>query len=275
MHAQASDVIVLRLGVMVSLRDYARIEVPGSDFSELLLFEGDLDRIDDKLSAEIKALWPPVEFVHAQEFMDFRGRRELVDLSSDDDGIRARSVGLVSEARDLARRLGPVPVVIHPGGIRHTIEDRERPAANLEESLRELGPSLLLLENMPWFYWLHKTDRMVSNLCVSVEDMERFVGLVDGLTLDICHGYLSKPEGDSGYCQRFMGRLGSAVKHLHASDAEAPDKEGLQIGEGEIDFSWLVGSDLPTVVEIWNGHENGGAGFRKGVERLRQMESCD
>jgi len=139
----------------------------------------------------------------------------------------------------------------------------------------ELGPAQLLLENMPWFYWLHKRDRMVSNLCVSVEDMERFAGLVSGLTLDACHGYLSRPEGDGSYCQRFMDRFGSAVRHLHVSDAAAPDREGLQIGEGEIDFSWLTGSDLPIVVEIWNGHENGAAGFRKGVERLRHMEACE
>lgn len=266
---------MLRLGVMVGLSDYADISVPGSNFSELLLFDGDLGRLGDEIVADLGRVWPPLEFVHVQEFFTYEGRRELVDLSSEDEGIRATSVEIVSKTRELARSLGPLPVVMHPGGIRRTTDGRDLLAANLERSLKELGPSQLLLENMPWFYWLHKKDRMVSSLCVSIDDMERFSSLVSGLTLDTCHGYLSRPEGDAGFCQRLMARLGGAVKHLHVSDAAVPDKEGLQIGEGEIDFSWLVGSKLPMVVEIWNGHENGAAGFKEGVERLRRLETCE
>jgi len=266
---------MLRLGVMVSIDDFSVMDVPGLSFNELLLFDGDLERVGERLASELGRLWPPVEFVHVQEFMTCNGSRQLVDLSSEDADVRSLSVEIVSRTRDFARLLGPVPVVMHPGGIRKTTADRGLLAANLGRSLDELGPTQLLLENMPWFYWLHKRDRMVSNLCVSVEDMERFAGKVSGLTLDTCHGYLSRPEGDPEYCQRFVGRFGGAVKHIHVSDAAVPDKEGLQIGEGEVDFSWLMGSGLPIVVEVWKGHEDGAAGFRTGVDRLRRMESCE
>lgn len=264
---------MFRLGVMVTLRDFADMIVPGLNFHELLLFDGDLVRIDEPLRQVLRSLWPPVEFVHVQEFVTVGGREELLDLSSDDERVRAESVEAVSRTREVARRLGPVPVVIHPGGVRPSTEDRERLSSNLERSLVELGPSLLLLENMPWYYWLRKSERLLSNLCVSVEDVERFSGLVEGLTLDVCHGYLSRPEGDASFCERFMARLGEKVSHLHVSDAKAPDSEGLQIGEGELDLMWLIGSSTPILVEIWKGHENGALGFRRGVERLRRMEA--
>ncbi len=265
---------MLRLGVMVSLRDYSEMDVPGSNLSELLLFEGDLESMTETQLSGLEAHWPPVEFVHTQEFVTVNGRRTLVDLSSEDEDVRAMSVDVVSRTRDLARSIGPVPVVIHPGGIRASLVGHEALSANLESSLRSLGPSHLLLENMPWYYWFDKSERMVSNLCVSVEDFERFGPLVSGFTLDLCHGYLSKAEGDAGYSQLFVSRYGSLVKHLHVSDAAVPDREGLQIGDGELDFSWLRGSTLPITLEVWNGHKDGGAGFRKAVEMLRRLEAC-
>jgi N-acetylneuraminate synthase len=68
-----------------------------------------------------------------------------------------------------------------------------------------------------------------------------------------------------------MERFGEKVMHVHASDAVAPDREGLQVGDGEVDFSVLMGMSVPVLVEIWNGHADGGAGFRVGIERLREM----
>ena len=68
-----------------------------------------------------------------------------------------------------------------------------------------------------------------------------------------------------------MSALGDRTMHVHASDAKIPDKEGLQIGDGEIDFSFLLDVGVPILVEVWNGHENRGEGFRTGIERLRSL----
>ncbi|MGQ9588571.1 MAG: sugar phosphate isomerase/epimerase family protein [Thermoplasmata archaeon] len=264
---------LLELGVMVSLTDFKRMEVPGASFSELLLFDGDLERItEQKIEAILHHAGHPVRFVHVQEFVAHNGRQELTDISSGSGRLRSLCVETVERTRDLAAELGGLQVVIHPGGIRRPSRDRFSLMSNLRRSLEELGPDKLLLENMPWYYWLRKSERMVSNICVSLEDMERFTDAVEGFTLDTCHGYLSKPEGDQAYCSRFLSRLGRATKHVHVSDARAPDQEGLQIGDGDIDFSFLRDVRVPVLVEIWKGHENGGAGFRLGIERLRTME---
>ena len=263
----------LKIGFMVSLRDYKSLSVPGADFSELLLFEGDFRSTGPMAMIEVLcAVRSPIQFVHTQEFVGFEGREELVDLSADDEALRTLSVDVVRRTRDLATVLGGVAVVIHPGGIRPELGDHGPLLRRLEQSLDELGPAMLLLENMPWYYWLRKDQRMVSNLCVTMEDFDVLSDKVEGFTLDTCHGYLSRPEGDHGFCPEFMERFGPRVKHVHASDATAPDTEGLQIGEGEFDFSFLKGIRVPVLVEIWKGHEDDGAGFKLGVERLRKLE---
>lgn len=257
---------------MVGLRDFKSLRVPGADFSELLLFDGDLQRIGFSDIQELRSASPKVEFAHAQEFVAFDGREEMVDLSSEDEELRRKSVRIVDGTRELAEKLGECHVVVHPGGIRRVLADHESLMACLERSLRELGPSRLLLENMPWYYWLRQGQRMVSNVCVSLADLSALCGLVDGFTLDICHGFLSRLEGDQEYCISAIERFGNQISHVHASDAFPPDKEGLQIGEGAIDFSFLRGVRAPILIEVWNGHAKGGHGFRVGIERLRSME---
>ena len=54
---------------------------------------------------------------------------------------------------------------------------------------------------------------------------------------------------------------------LHIVDVRGEDSEGLQIGEGDIDFISLAEElekyDPKTsfIPEIWQGHKNGGEGF--------------
>ena len=261
------------IGHMVTLNDFRILALPDSEFAELLLFDKDRERVTKELIKDLRdRARPEIRFVHTQEFVTYKGREVLLDLSAEEEGLRNESVMSVSHARELAASLGDVKVVVHPGGVHDQMKDRERLLTNLELSLSELGPSKLLLENMPWYYWHRKLGRMVANICVTIEDMNRFEQLVEGFTLDVCHGYLSRPEGNPEYWDEFLATLGRKTRHLHLSDARAPDKEGLQIGDGEIDFSILRRIDVPILVEIWKGHEQNGRGFKVGIERLRVLE---
>jgi N-acetylneuraminate synthase len=263
----------MKLGYMVSLRDVQSLSIDGSDFTELLLFGRDSEHVNpDLLMETLRRAIPPIEFVHAPEFISDRRGESLLDLSSENESLRKASLRAVKVARDIAATVGDAKVVVHPGGIRGSVGDREKLLSNLEMSLSKLGPSKLLLENMPWYYWNRRFGRMVANICITVEDMERLRPLVEGFALDLCHGHLSRPEGDPAYCEEFLSVFGKKVRHVHASDARAPDQEGLQIGEGEIDFSILRRIDVPILVEIWRGHEHNGKGFRLGIERLRALE---
>ena len=96
---------------------------------------------------------------------------------------------------------------------------------------------------------------------------------VEGFTLDVCHGNLSRCSGDSSYCSEFLAASGAKTHHLHVSDAKATDSEGVEIGEGAIAFMFLRDVKMPCLVEIWKGHEHNGRGFKQGIERLRALGS--
>ena len=74
----------------------------------------------------------------------------------------------------------------------------------------------------------------------------------------------------------FVEQVGPHTAHLHLADAKEVDGEGLQIGEGEIDWSALsekLMSVSPTasfITEIWQGHKNDGEGFWVALERLER-----
>ena len=254
---------------MVGLTDYSNMRIPGADFSELLLFNGDLHVIGKHIES-LRSAVPRIELVHVSEFMQYDASEVMVDLSSESEAVRTSSVDIVRRTREIARSLG-CAVVVHPGGIRSSRVDRSILLKNLKRSLADLGSENILIENMPWYYWYRKEQQMISNICVSIDDLMLVQDLVDGFTLDLCHGYLSRPEGDEGYNGRFIEAFGPDVMHIHASDAKAPDREGLQIGEGDVDFSILRGLEVPILVEVWNGHVNNGEGFKTGIARLSGM----
>ena len=77
------------LGTMVSADDYSSLAVDGSEFSELLLFNGDLERLPfGNVTDRLVKANPPIRYVHVQEFINHDGAEEFVDLSSEDETIR-------------------------------------------------------------------------------------------------------------------------------------------------------------------------------------------
>ena len=72
----------------------------------------------------------------------------------------------------------------------------------------------------------------------------------------------------------YTKKLSPYVKHYHIADAYGVDGEGLQIGEGTVDFknilnvikkSKTIQSFIP---EIWQGHKNNGEGFWIALKEL-------
>ena len=72
----------------------------------------------------------------------------------------------------------------------------------------------------------------------------------------------------------FSQKVAQYTAHLHLGDAKGFNGEGLQIGDGEIDFHRLatIFDDLcpnaSFIPEIWQGHKNGGEGFWLALEKL-------
>src|SRR5439155_14041948 len=73
----------------------------------------------------------------------------------------------------------------------------------------------------------------------------------------------------------FATAVAPFVRHLHFSDGAGTSGEGLQIGDGAVNFVALLPVLLesqPTVIpEIWMGHHENGLAFRAALERLTEI----
>ncbi len=212
----------------------------------------------------------------------------LLDLASADETYRKRSVSELQRVVELTKSMLPYfgkarrpLVIVSVGGF-----TEHQPLASDEkwdfhqrvaQSLSELDAKdvEILPQTLPPFPWYFGGQRF-SNIFVDAEDIVRYCQeFGQRVCLDISHSALTANEKRISFSD-FVRDVGPFTRHLHIVDAGGVDGEGLQIGEGDIDFPELArdlaslapqGSFIP---EIWQGHRNGGEGFWVALDRLEQ-----
>ncbi|UCE36517.1 MAG: sugar phosphate isomerase/epimerase [Thermoplasmata archaeon] len=265
----------MRLGVKARFTDAESMARLGTDLIEVFVGERDLSQYEKEMvktfcgiSAKLK-----IEYViHNQEYFTDDKNYHLVDLASQDENLRKQAIKIVKKTLGFAEKIYASYVIIHPGGISPEVEDKQKLLNTLEKSLVEIGDKRLILENMPWFYIMRNGEIWRSNICVEPEDFFNFSDLVGGVTFDICHAYLSTKEGGNHHIHNMKQNLKDMIRHVHIADAKPPHNEGIQIGEGNIDFTMLADFKVGVVPEIIGGHENDGEGFKIAIARLSNYQ---
>jgi N-acetylneuraminate synthase len=273
-------------GLPVRHHDYAALlQKCEPDFLEFHLSYRDLDLKDENYFREPL---PIGLVVHAPEL--FEGDHVL-DLCSPDEAYRQRSLRemrrVIDKTRSL-RRYFSTPeatgIVTNVGGFSIdrplTPSEKQQRRETLERSLRELDTRDVAIwpQTMPPYPW-HFGGQRFHNLFVEAEDIDDLCTRLQlGLCFDVSHSKLAcnllKHSFDD-----FVQIAGRHTRHLHVADASGVDGEGLQIGEGEIEFRAFnrrlrrVAPRASFLPEIWQGHENGGEGFWIALDRLQQLES--
>jgi sialic acid synthase SpsE/sugar phosphate isomerase/epimerase len=221
--------------------------------------------------------------VHAPEYYHDR----LIDLCAADEEQRQQSIRRIQQSIDLVRKLAPwfhrtsargPKMVFHVGGMSPRAGKYDVAAASerLLDSLRQLNTADidLLLENLPPFPW-YFGGRWVGHILTDAANTEKLCaesGL--GLCFDTSHAGLECHRSGADLLE--FARLNLPyIRHLHVSDAAGTSGEGLQIGEGQINFVDLMPVLLqpqPSLVaEIWMGHHHEGKGFQLALERLTDI----
>lgn len=273
-------------GVPVRYHDIAVF----SSISNLDLVEIHLSYKDLEVDLQ-KVLPEPQELrlvVHAPEL--FAGDHTL-DLCSLDDNYRNHSIKELQKVIRIAAQLGqrftnnePVLLVTNVGGFsenRHlTAAEREPLRECLIKSLGSLSGQdevEVIPQTMPPFPW-HFGGQRFHNLFVDAAFIEQFCREQGyRLCLDASHSKLACNHLHQPF-REFLERILPYTAHLHLADASGVDGEGLQIGEGDVD--WVQLFDLlreraPTasfIPEIWQGHKNGGEGAWLALERLEAAQ---
>ena len=159
---------------------------------------------------------------------------------------------------------------------RHLVSDDR--AQLYELTLESLGKvdtegTEIIPQTMPPFPW-HFGGQRYHNMFVDADEIRAFCSQHSyRVCLDVSHSKLSCNYYKASWSS-FVRVVAPYAAHLHIADASGVDGEGLQIGDGEIDFSELwallaaAAPDASFIPEVWQGHKNDGEGFWIALERL-------
>jgi N-acetylneuraminate synthase len=271
------------LGLPVRFHDFREIlEKTNPDLLEFHMSYHDLEIAPSDI---FKEKYDIVFVVHAVETFE---SDHILDLASSDDIYRAKSIKNLQRCIDHTRALKPFfpkttrPMIItNVGGFtRHEPLKKselmvlyERVADSL--SKLDVAGVEIIIQTMPPYPWL-LGGQMFHNLFVDPEEIAAFCSKYGyRICFDISHSYLAANHL-SRTLTEYVDLLGPYIAHLHIVDGSGVREEGLQIGEGTVDFKQLA-HDLDRMApktsfipEIWQGHENSGEGFWIALERLEK-----
>jgi sugar phosphate isomerase/epimerase len=157
----------------------------------------------------------------------------------------------------------------------HPIGNRQALYDNLRRSVEELDYSgiELLLENLPPHPW-YFGGQWLTNAFMDASEIRDFITSMElNMCFDTSHSKLYSNWAKADFYEQVKVLL-PYVRHLHLSDGAGLDGEGLQIGEGAIDwvhFFRVIGDYHGTMIpEIWRGHQRNGEGFLVAIQRLTE-----
>ena len=126
---------------------------------------------------------------------------------------------------------------------------------------------------LPPVAWYFGGSVSLNSFC-SEEDVSYIDDLQIPICMDFCHLFM----GASYFvfnAENVLQKLKRLIKHVHISEASGFDGEGMQFGEGDPGQAQIIGDNLDIdcikVIEVWQGHLDQGAGFRKAIKRLQKL----
>jgi sugar phosphate isomerase/epimerase len=268
-------------GVPVRYHDFDEYNNSSSpDIFEFHLSYGDMKlNINEYLSGKYECDFA----VHAPELFS---NSRLMDLASEDENYRRFSIDQTQAVIDITRELkkyfpqAKSPLIIaNIGGFSTDAPISIHKRAQLYEifasSLAELD--LLGVELIPQtmapFPW-HFGGQRFQNLFIDPDEIVTWCNELElRMCLDVSHSKLACNHFGWNF-EVFVEKVGPLAAHLHLGDASGVNGEGLQIGEGGIDFEVLnrqlniLCPRASFIPEIWQGHKNRGEGFWIALEKL-------
>ncbi|MHA2217307.1 MAG: N-acetylneuraminate synthase family protein [Candidatus Hodarchaeales archaeon] len=223
--------------------------------------------------------------IHAPEIFD----RKLVDICSDDPDIVKGSIEILQKSIDKTLQISKnfpnkkPKFVVHLGGMSldHVINEgntalmMERAVDNFKKLKFNSSDIDILPENLPPRPW-YLGGQWFQYGFMHADDMINFCNHFGfNMTYDVCHAALHCSHSNISL-EHYTQKVLPLVSHFHLSDAIGIDGEGVQVGEGEINFDSLMKEIGRTkkhfswVTEIWSGHVNHGAGCRKSMHGLKK-----
>jgi sialic acid synthase SpsE/sugar phosphate isomerase/epimerase len=224
--------------------------------------------------------------VHAPELFK---ESHLMDLATPNHEYRKISMTETQKVIDITRKLKKYfpkelkpQIVANIGGFSMDAPFPEEIKSSYYEqffeSLKELDTDgvEIIPQTMAPFPW-HFGGQRFQNIFVHVDEIVKYCeefGI--RMCFDVSHTMLTCNHFGQDFYE-FAKKIAPFTAHIHMGDAKGVNGEGLQIGEGEIDFIKLgkiLNEGCPSasfIPEIWQGHKNNGEGFWIALEKLENL----
>ena len=214
----------------------------------------------------------------------------IFDLASSDQTIIERSLKEVERLNNHIEKMKiyfknkRIPVVINIGGhSNYSFDSKKEASKKLKNAIKNLEliskkyPLLEFLpQTMPPYPW-HQGGRSYHNILTNYDYIEAFLSLSEAsICLDISHTYLSANYWDENFLD-YIKLLANRIKHIHLADARGINGEGLEVGDGTINFLELhkaikyKKNKSYLIPEIWQGHLNKGTKFFNALNRFNEI----
>ena len=221
--------------------------------------------------------------VHAPELFE---NDHLLDLCSEDKKYRNLSIDNLQKVIDVTINLKKyfistdnIRIIVNCGGFSKDdflpIESRGKLYETLKDSLSKLNVNgiEIIPQNMAPYPW-HFGGQRYQNLFIDPNEILSFCN-DNGIRIchDISHSHLACNKFNWDHVE-YIKNLASVTAHFHIADGKGVDGEGLQIGEGTVDFDRVfkvIDMHIPKVSfipEVWQGHKNKGEGFWYSLDKI-------
>jgi sialic acid synthase SpsE/sugar phosphate isomerase/epimerase len=224
--------------------------------------------------------------VHAPELFK---ESHLMDLATPNNEYRKVSMIETQKVIDITRKLKKYfpketkpQIVANIGGFSMDAPFEEEIKSSYYkqffESLKELDTDgvEIIPQTMAPFPW-HFGGQRYQNIFVHVDEIVKYCKEYSiRMCFDVSHSMLTCNHFGQDFYE-FAEKIAPYTAHIHMGDAKGVNGEGLQIGEGEIDFIKLgkiLNEGCPNasfIPEIWQGHKNNGEGFWIALEKLENL----
>ena len=204
---------------------------------------------------------------------DYVSSKYLIDPFSDKHDVRERSATIIDKVVDLAKLLqsltdDEVPIV---GSFSVVNNSKELFYQQLSEMIDVIYTShevKIMPQFLPKLAWYFGGSVRLDVFC-DISDLELFNQFNHGICLDVAHCIMAANYMKQDHTV-WIDKLLPITGHLHLSDAEGEDGEGVPFGMGD------VGASLPSlmqfrgrkVIEQWEGHLDNFKGFKDALNFL-------
>ncbi len=271
-------------GIPVRFHDFQQY----SDMAKPDFFEFHLSYSDMELNPKnyLDSTYECGFVVHAPELFK---ESHLMDLATPNSEYRKYSMEQTQRVIDITRNLKAYfpkekkpMIVANIGGFSM---DKPIPKSETKEYYKQFFESLsnldmegveIIPQTMAPFPW-HFGGQRYQNIFVEIEEIEKYCkefGI--RMCFDISHSMLTCNHLKKDF-YAFCEKIAPYTAYLHLGDASGVNGEGLQIGEGEINFEKFGKilnqkfKNIPFIPEIWQGHKNKGQGFWIALEKLKGL----